>query len=462
MATRDGASFRDPAGRVFTRDERIFRTVTAYGAAHYEAAQATGLPEKWMKEGKLVATSSAPQDMSPDPEAVYCLEHEAIPFISYPYEWCFHQLKQAAVFHLDLQIEALEHGLVFSDASAYNIQFIGHQPVFIDILSLRTYRDGEFWTGHQQFCEQFLNPLLLRHLFGTAHNAWYRGNLDGIPTQEFAKLLKLRHCLSWNILTNVRMLASLQQSSLEKQTEDLKALGKRTLSKNGYKSILGNLRDWIKKLKPKDGSKTTWSDYADDNSYASDEAEKKKAFVAGFAADMKPALLVDMGCNTGAFAETALQNGTARAIGFDFDTLAVEAAYLRARDNGLPLLPLQMDAVNPSPAQGWLLQERQNLDTRLKADALIALAFLHHLVIGKNIPLEEAVHWLVSLAPQGVIEFVPKNDPMITRMLALREDIFPAYTPENFRDILRKKAGVAREETVSASGRMLFHYIRKS
>lgn len=462
MATRDGASFRDPAGRVFTQDGRIFRTVTAYGAAHYDAAQATGLPEKWMAAGKLVRTSAAPAGTSPDPEAVYCLEHEPVPFISYPYEWCFHQLKKAAVFHLDLQIEALEHDLVFSDASAYNVQFIGHNPVFIDILSLRSYQEGEFWTGHQQFCEQFLNPLLLRHLFGTAHNAWYRGNMDGIPTQEFSKLLKFRHCLSWNILTNVKMLASLQQSSLEKQTDELKTLNTRKLSKNGYKSILGNLRDWIKKLEPRGERKTTWSDYAEDNSYSSDEAAKKTGFIARFAGEVKPALLVDMGCNTGAFSKAALENGAGHVIGFDFDTLAVEAAYLRARDNKLPLLPLQMDAVNPSPAQGWLLKERQNLETRLKADALIGLAFLHHLVIGKNIPLDEAVYWLTAFAPQGVIEFVPKSDPMITRMLALREDIFPDYTIENFRKILEAQGRIVREETVSASGRTLFHYVRNS
>lgn len=458
MVTLDGASFRDPSGHVFLQDGRIFRTVTPHGAPHYDAVLKTGLLDKWMEKGLLVKTTKAPQDITPPENAVYCLEHEKLPLISYPYEWSFYQLQAAAVLHLNLQIDALERGLVFSDASAYNIQFVDTRPILIDILSLRPYQDGEFWSGHQQFCEQFLNPLLLRSLFGIPHNAWYRGYLDGIPTAEFSKMLKWKHYLSWNVLTNVKMLSALQQGAHDKGTQDLKHIKQKKLSRNGYKSILINMRDWLQKMHPHGSKKTTWSDYDHDNSYSSEEEKQKHALIADFIKMHKPKTTIDMGCNTGAFSQTAIENGTERIIGFDFDINAIEKAYMRGQEHKLPILPLHMDAVNPSPAQGWNMQERQSLTERVSADALIALAFLHHLVIGKNIPMNSAVKWLVDFAPYGMIEFVPKNDPMVERMLALREDIFPHYTEDTFRTILQKHAKITHEETVSAAGRKLFTY----
>lgn len=460
MATLDGASFRDPSGHVFLQDGRVFRTVTAYGAPNYEVVRDSGCLEKWIDKGLVVKTTQAPADITPPENALYCLEHQCLPFISYPYEWSFYQLKDAALLHLDLQIDALKYGLVFSDASAYNVQFIDNRPVFIDVLSLRPYQEGEFWGGHQQFCEQFLNPLLLRSLFDVPHNDWYRGHLNGIPTADIAKMLKWHHFFSWNVLTNVKMLSALQHGALDKKTTDLKDIKQKKLSQNGYKSILINLRDWIKTRHPHGSKKTTWSDYDKDNSYSSREEEKKHAAIARFSQQHSPNTLIDMGCNTGAFSQTALENNTTRVIGFDFDTRAVEKAYMRSREQKLSLLPLYMDAVNPSPAQGWNMAERQSLTERANADALIALAFLHHLVIGKNIPLEGAVKWLIDFAPCGIIEFVPKNDPMVERMLALREDIFPYYTQETFEQALKKHAKITHVEQVSESGRTLFTYNR--
>ncbi|MCH8816049.1 MAG: class I SAM-dependent methyltransferase, partial [Chloroflexi bacterium] len=93
-------------------------------------------------------------------------------------------LRRAALHYLDLHLDLLERNFTLSDASAYNIQFRGTRPVFIDVLSIRPYREGEYWTGYRQFCEQFLNPLLLVAVSGIPYQAWFRGNIEGIPVEH--------------------------------------------------------------------------------------------------------------------------------------------------------------------------------------------------------------------------------------------------------------------------------------
>ena len=213
-ARPDAGSYRDPSGRVFVLDDRVLRTVAPRAAADFEFVRSTGVLQSLITEGAViaeepVAAGELPRGLN---DARYVLQHPKLPFISYPYEWCFTALKRAALLHLEIQIRCLEQNVTLADASAYNIQFLGPQPIFIDSLSFRRYHEGEFWIGHKQFCEQFLNPLLLRALLGVPHNAWYRGGLEGIPTAELNRLLPLRRKLSWNVLTNVVMPASLLES----------------------------------------------------------------------------------------------------------------------------------------------------------------------------------------------------------------------------------------------------------
>ncbi|MGH8719441.1 MAG: hypothetical protein ACREV0_10955, partial [Burkholderiales bacterium] len=192
MAALEAASFRDPSGHVFHLDNRIFRTVTAQAADDFHFVR------DWLSEletlGAIVCSTEVDPAVLGDAGtgAVHVLEHPKLPFISWPYEWSFPLLKSAALFHLDLQVKSLERGVTLSDASAYNLQFQGVTPIFIDTLSFRRYREGEFWTGHRQFCEQFVNPLLLRALLGIPHNAWYRGALEGISGHELSRLLPLQ------------------------------------------------------------------------------------------------------------------------------------------------------------------------------------------------------------------------------------------------------------------------------
>lgn len=453
-------SFRDPSGHVFRAGDRIFRTVTDRAAPDYEHVRDTGLLERLAADGLLTdAAEVDPNFLGEDSRNVrYVLEHPKIPFITFPYEWPFSVLKAAARLHLDLHLRLIEQDVTLSDASAYNIQFIGAKPTFIDTLSLRRYRDGEYWLGHQQFCNQFLNPLLLRSHIGLPHNAWYRGSLEGIPSAELARLLPLRCKLSWRIASQVVLPAMLQRRATGKAEHGLSRLPERSLAKPAFKAMLSQLLRWIVSLSPADTDKTVWQEYAQTHSYDGPEEQAKRDMVAAFAEATEPKLLFDLGCNTGVYSSLALKSGAKSVIGFDMDQGALEGAFARAVAEDLSFLPLYLDAANPSPAQGWNEAERPGLADRAPANALLALAFVHHLAIGRNIPLDQCLAWLTGLAPTGIIEFVPKDDPTTQRMLALREDIFSEYNVSNFATLLAKRARIVERKIVSASGRELFWY----
>ena len=184
-------------------------------AAAFDLARGSSFYEQALSDGRLIGAEVVVEDPPVEMAATtrYVLEHPRLPFVSHPYEWPFSLLKAAALFHLDFHLDALDDGLTLSDASAFNVQFVGARPIFIDTLSLRQYHAGELWAGYRQFCEQFLNPLLLRALLGIPHNAWYRGTLEGIASGDLRRLLPLRRKLSRNLMTHVILMDTLQKTA---------------------------------------------------------------------------------------------------------------------------------------------------------------------------------------------------------------------------------------------------------
>lgn len=455
----DAGSFRDPAGRVFATGEQIFRTVMPDAARDYERFRDGGLMDDLIGKGLLVGASEADAHGLGDfaRGSAYVLEHPRVPFISYPYEWSFSLHKRAALHHLDVHLAALDAGFTLVDATAYNIQFDGARPLFIDHLSFRDYREGELWRGHRQFCMQFLNPLLLTACLGLPANSWFRGSLEGIAPEELAPLLSWRHNLSWTVLTHVTAQAALHRRSLRAGAPASSRTP--TLPLTALRGMLGGLRRFIARLEPK-AARTVWGDYAGDNSYADAEAAAKRAFVGEMVAAVKPGLLFDIGCNSGDYSEAAFDAGARRIVGFDFDHGALERSFRRFDGAATPFLPLWLDAANPSPAQGWAQRERKGLAERAKADALVALAFVHHIAIARNVPMDMVLDWLLAMAPVGVIEFPPKSDPMVQRLLAQREDIFPDYTEAAFLALLGARARIIRSQHLSENGRLLVWYDR--
>jgi ribosomal protein L11 methylase PrmA len=457
LPVSNAGSFRDPGGRVFIDGSRVLRAVYEPAIVDYEAARGAGLLDELISRQWLAASKEiAPADHPAGRGAAYLLEHPRLQFISYPYEWPFSLHKRAALFHLDLLLDLLERNFTLSDATAYNVQFIGTKPVFIDHLSIKRYAEGELWAAHRQFCMQFLNPLVMWSKLGVSPNAWFRGSLEGIPPEDLARLLGWRDNLSWTILAHVTLQGAAQRRAGQSSGV---APGAKPLSKSSFKAMLIGLRDFISSRElPR--QHTVWDRYATENSYGDTESDAKHRFVRKMAATVSPPLLFDLGCNSGDYSLSALEAGAHRVIAFDFDFGALERAVERSDRLNLPLLPLWLDAMNPSPAQGWNQQERMSFAERSNADALLALAFIHHLAIARNVPLDLAIDWIMSVAPVGVIEFPPKSDPMVQRLLSRREDIFPDYTEDHFLAEVRKRGRIVEAERLSPGGRLMVWYDR--
>lgn len=456
-ATADPGSFRDPGSRVFSDREQVLRAVYASSAGDYEAFRESGLLDQLIQENRLVTSEEVAASKDPAGQAAaYLLKHPRLPFISYAYEWPFKLLKKAALFHIDLLLTALDRGFTLSDATAYNVQFLGTQPIFIDHLSFRPYQEGEIWAAHRQFCMQFLNPIVLWSRFGVAPNAWFRGSLEGIEPEQLAPLLRWRDRLSWTMLTHIALQGSFQQRANSGKARDVTARETK-LPKASFKGMLSGLRSFIDKTQPP-RRRTVWDEYAGANSYGGAEAEAKHQFVRKMAAAVKPGLVFDLGCNTGDYSIAALEAGARTAVGFDFDFGALEQAVTRAESTNLPFLPLWLDATNPSPDQGWAQKERKGFGERVRGDAVLALAFVHHLAIARNIPLPMVVDWIMSIAPTGVIEFPPKSDPMVQVLLRNRTDIFPDYGEAQFLACIGERARIVEQEQLSPGGRLLVCY----
>jgi ribosomal protein L11 methylase PrmA len=458
----DAGSFRDPAGQVLHHQGRVFRTVSDFGWNHFEPVWQSGLIADLATEDLVLPLNEVDQATAGNPDhAARVFETKKLDFVSWPFEWSFSALKAAALLHLDVHLKALERGFTLSDASAYNVQFRGARPVFIDHLSFRPYEEGEIWTGHRQFCEQFINPLVLAAKAGVMPNAWYRGAQEGLPTADVARLIPLRSKFSWSVFMHLVMQARLDRAAVSGAGDiDTKAMSRAKLPKSSLLNMLKGLQHWIAGLKPPERA-TVWRDYAADNSYAEAEAREKKRLVTEMVADVKPGLVLDLGCNSGDYSVVALEAGARQVVGFDVDFGALEAAFSRSQTQNLNFLPLHFDAANPSPDQGWAQMERAGFDRRARADVLLALAFVHHLAIARNISLPQLLNWLIDRAPEGLIEFVPKEDAMVQRLLALREDIFENYSAETFLAAIRTRADIVQDVQVSESGRRLIRYRRR-
>jgi len=444
------SSFRDPSGFLFERDGCLYRQVNKRYRDDYDLLFSSGLYKVLTERGLLVPHAEA--DVSPpDPDPAYkVIRPELVPFISYPYEWCFSQLKEAALATLKIQKTAFEHGMSLKDASAFNIQFVNGRPLLVDTLSFEKLQLKP-WIAYRQFCQHFLNPLLLAAYKDFHLNQLSRIFIDGIPMSLASRLLPSRTRLRPGIATHVHLHA-LSQKYFSKKIVKARERQVRPVSLAGLVESLDSL---VRKLNL-GLKKTEWAQYYQETNYSPEGFERKKRIVEEFLDVAKPGTVWDLGANTGVFSRLASRRGI-RTVAFDVDFVAVEVNYRECLKNKEKnLLPLVMDLTNPSPAIGWENRERKSLEERGPADAALALALVHHLAISNNLPLPKIAEYFSRICRWLVVEFVPKADSQVQRLLATREDIFDRYTQADLEEEFSRSFQVVRVAPVEGTERTLY------
>lgn len=444
------ASFRDPDGFLFSRDGVLYRQVNLTAREAYDRLLGSGLYASLTEQGLLVTHAETTE--APAREGAYkVIRPEPVPFISYPYEWCFSQLRQAALLMLKLQRLALEAGLSLKDASAYNVQFLDGNPVLIDTLSFDVYREGAPWVAYRQFCQQFLAPLALMARRDVRLGRLSQLYLDGVPLDLACSLLPARTRLSPGLLLHLYLHSDAQAKYT--QTRPTAA----RMSRQALLGLVDSLEGTVRAIRPPVRARG-WGGYYEDNSYSNESMEHKKALVSEMIDAVRPAprLCWDLGANTGLFSRLAGRRGIF-TVAFDLDEACVERNFSEeAASGGSNLLPLVLDLANPSPAIGWAHDERLSWLGRGPADLVLALALVHHLAISNNVPLARIADLLAASGRWVIAEFVPKEDSQARKMLATREDVFPRYTRENFEETLRSRFSIRRAERIAGTERNLY------
>lgn len=453
-------SFRDRHGRVYYRAGEVYRAISAPALREWEALSTTRFFRRLMVEGKIIGTRRAEGESTPafgDAQRwAAVLSHDAIPFVSYPYEWSFDMLRDAALLQLEVLQAAVEEDMILKDATPFNIQWMGSRPAFIDIPSFTQMTPGQVWVGYRQFCQLFLYPLMFQAYKDVDFHDWVRGSIDGIDPEQCNRLMSVRDLLRRGVLTHVYLQAVLQRrlgNGSHSLRNDLQSAG---FSKAMIEANLRGMTKLVRRLKWKRGN-SEWSDYAENNSYDDADRQAKEAFVREAADTRRGQLIWDLGCNTGTFSRIAAESGN-YVIAMDSDHLAVNRLYrsLRAEDNR-SILPLVMNVANSSPGLGWRQSERKTLCQRGRPDLTLCLALIHHVVISANIPVLEFVDWLADLGCDLVIEFVTKDDAMVKKLLRNKDDQYEDYEIPFFETCLASRFDV-RRRVVSASGSRILYF----
>jgi hypothetical protein len=425
------ASFRDPSGFLFTREGILYRQVNSSYREEYDLLNSSGLYAELVQKGWLV--EHAEVDVKPVQAslAFKVLRPERVDMISYPYEWSFSQLKDAALRTLAIQKMVLKKGMSLKDASAYNIQFRNARAILIDTLSFEIYKPGQPWVAYKQFCQHFLAPLALMDKRDVRLNQLLRVYIDGIPLDLASRLLPARTRLNFGLSAHIHLHASFQRRHAASGISGTsRGAG---MSQQSLLGLIDSLRAAIIGLRW-DPKGTEWGDYYTETSghYTDAASHHKMEIIEEFIDKISPQSVWDLGANTGVFSRATSRKGIP-TVSFDIDPAAVEQNYLACKKNKeTNLLPLLLDLTNPSPAIGWNNTERMSLLERGPVDAVLAFALIHHLAIANNVPLTLLADFFHQIGRWLLIEFVPKEDSQVEVLLASREDIFPEYTQEGF------------------------------
>nr|MDQ3385952.1 class I SAM-dependent methyltransferase [Actinomycetota bacterium] len=456
----DPGSFRDPLSRVYITDDEVYRGLSAEGLAAFESVQASSFFPALLAEGLVVPTERA-ADPVPLVGGTWAgaLRHERVPVISYPFEWTFEMLRDAALLQLEVTRRALTEGFITKDATSFNVQFDGARPVFIDVGSFERPPPGEPWPGYRQFCQLFLNPLVVQAVAGIPFQPWLRGSLDGISPSQVAPLIRGSRRLDRRLMVHVGLHARAESRYADTDAErdvrdDLRQAG---FGPKVIAAQLDSLERTVRSLRSGEEA-STWSDYSDRAHYDDADLASKEATVAEAVSGSGAQLVLDLGANDGRFSQLAVDSGAARAVAVDSDHLVVDRLYRRLRDTGEGrILPLVLDLTDPSPGLGWRSQERRSFTERVRPDLVLCLAVVHHLALTNNVPFDLIVELLADFDAPVVVELPLRDDPMAARLLARkRKGLCDQYDAPQWEGALGRRFTI-EERTVLPSGRRVLY-----
>ncbi len=446
------SSFRDADARIVSVDKKLVRVIYKSYKINYEKLVISGLLKDLQTSNLLVNHTEVSDTEMNDPSVFKIIEPTLIPFISYPYEWSFTQFKEAALLTLNIQLKALEKGLSLKDASSYNVQFNAGSPIFIDTTSFEEYVDGAPWVAYKQFCQHFLAPLLFFKYNNPALVKLLWSNIEGVPLNAAASALPYKTKFNFFVWSHIHYHAKLETKY---QADNSIKTKKIVLPKSRLTAFILFLKSGIEKLElPK--TQTEWSEYYKTFSYSNQSFDQKKQLVKTFLIETKANNVLDVGCNEGEFSVVASQVAN-NVVGVDFDYLVIEKLHKAIKQSEIKnILPLVVDFSNPTPAIGWANTERLSFYQRANFDTVMALAVIHHLAIGNNVPLSKIAELFALIAKNLIIEFVPKNDSQTQKLLITKKDVFSNYTLDGFKNEFEKYFSILKSEKINESERVLF------
>lgn len=448
-AVRHSASFRDPSGFVYWRDGNIYRQVSKSFTPEFESILNSGLLQGLMKDRLLLPFEVVDLSLRESAEAGMVLQPKRLDWVSYPYEWGFGQWKDAALCTLENCRRALDAGFILKDATSFNIQFYRGKPTLIDTLSFEKYEEGQPWIAYRQFCQHFLAPLALMAYIDPRLGAMLQSHTDGIPLDLAAKMLPSKAKWNFGLRTHIEMHARANSGTASGPA--------RPMSKLALLALLDSLKRTVESLRwePKG---TEWADYYSDTNYSDKAEAAKRAIVEEFLAQVPDSAKTcwDLGANDGSFSRLALKRGLL-TVGWDIDRGAVENGYRWALgEKREDYLPLTLDLTNPSPSIGWSLKERDSFLARGPVDVVLALALIHHLAIGNNVPLPLVAEFFGEIGSWLIVEFVPASDSQVQKMLVARKDIFGEYDIEHFESAFQTQFEIVEKRAVTDSQRTIY------
>ena len=443
MLRVEGGSFKDPAGQVYqlmrdTREVSIVRGLNSAAAAIMRRLLAEPFFGGLVDDGSVVGSRMLEAE-HPSARLVMeegwsaAVEHEVVRFVTWPYEWPFSMLKDAALLQLRILEAGGRNGYLLKDATAFNVQWMGTRPVFIDMPSFVPWAEEAYWRGYRQFCATFLTPLLVTAHLGIPYQPLLRSRLEGIPPEEAARHFRGLSRFKRGVLPHVLFPAKAERA--------VSATDRRAAHRRQPKTMLFALWDSLRRLiggLSSAPARSAWAQYATNHPYNTVDLQRKRNFVLRHTAALRPAVTWDLGANTGEFARIAAEH-SGLVVAVDSDHDAVDGLYRDLRRGGPQnVIPLVMDVANPSPGQGWAGRERLAFDARRGPDMVLCLALVHHVRVVANIPLRLFVDWLRSLDATCILEFVGRNDEMFQSLLANKRNDYADYSAENFESEVRR------------------------